>query len=112
MDEQLKLALDAKREGMSLAYGHKTEDWKAGVLSIIRTIAVNKREFTADSVVEVMESKGIENGPALGSAMATAAKLGYIRKTGRVVPGRRKKNHASDLRVWESRLYESHMFII
>lgn len=84
--------------------GAATEEWQEQAVEAIRALARRQAELTTDDVWERLGRDADIEGRAMGAAMRTAAKLGYIRRTDRTHKSERVACHRRDLRVWESLL--------
>jgi len=81
-----------------------TEEWQEHAVATIRVLAGERSKLTTDDVWERLGRDAELEGRAMGAAMRTAAKLGYIRRTDRTTKSVRVACHRRDLRVWESLL--------
>lgn len=108
-DQQAE-AKQAGDEGVARAEAHADAEWFELAKRVVYAMSVaSTREFTADDVWEVMELRypdATTHEPrAMGAVMRHAARAGWVRSTGRYVPGRRKVGHGHPTRVWASRAH-------
>jgi hypothetical protein len=88
--------------GIGAADDHAPDSWKRSARHIVNVWADAAVPFTADDVWETLDAIGVGMPPtpsALGPIIATAARNGTIRKTGRYVPTRHRHRHR-DLTEW------------
>ncbi|MEL6104847.1 MAG: hypothetical protein AAFU85_02370 [Planctomycetota bacterium] len=80
-------------------------DWKETALRLLHSIARRKDEFTADDLVEALESESVEthNPSAIGPVFLRAKKEGWIESTDQMQQTRISRRHRK-LTVWRSLL--------
>ncbi len=78
-------------------------DWKEVAADCLHTLAETRDEFTADDLVEMLETKEVHthNLAALGPLFLRASKRGLIRNSGRMVQSRIPRRHRK-ITVWQS----------
>ena len=78
-------------------------DWKAVANVCLHALAETRDEFTADDLVEMLETKQVHthNLAALGPLFLRASKRGLIRNSGRMVQSRIPRRHRK-ITVWQS----------
>ena len=93
-----------KQDGMDRAEQNADPLWKAAALQVVHDICSECPTFTADDVLERLESLEVEthDNRALGAVMRHCAKLGLCQLTDRVQPSRLKIRHCRPVAVWRS----------
>jgi hypothetical protein len=96
-----------KADGMERAAENAHEDWMAAAEAGVFKAALELPAVTSDDVFDRIPD-GIETDEhrAMGPIMLTAARSGWLIKTGQMVPCRRPVRHLGDVRVWRSLLYD------
>jgi hypothetical protein len=94
----------SKAEGMDRAERNADPLWKAAALQVVHDICSECPTFTADDVLERLESLEVEthDNRALGAVMRSCARLGLCQLTDRVQPSRIKIRHCRPVAVWRS----------
>jgi hypothetical protein len=97
-------------EGMQQADENANDRWKRWVDGCIQNVAIEKREFTVDDVLEKLEAlpypPSTHNLAALGPRMKEVAKtLKYMTATDRVQRSKRPEKNGNLHRVWKSNLF-------
>ena len=102
-------ALAARRAGIEKVERGTDRDWADRALNVIKQVAQQREEITADEIWGVLEEFGDtpREPRALGPIFTRAAKLNLIIKTNKYTMSRRAVNHGRDIRVWRSNLRES-----
>ena len=102
-------ALAARRAGIEKVERGTDRDWADRALNVIKQVAQQREEITADEIWGVLEEFGDtpREPRALGPIFTRAAKLNWIIKTNKYTMSRRAVNHGRDIRVWRSNLRES-----
>jgi hypothetical protein len=98
-------AQEAKEQGMAAAEAGADQEWVEAAENAVKSIAARLPTFTADDVMELLESYQTKDGRALGPVMTRMAKAAICKKTRETVPCRRKSRHGTDIRVWQSLIY-------
>jgi hypothetical protein len=87
---------------------HANYDWKVLATDCLERVARSRCEFTADDVLELMESKHpnvtTHNLAALGPVFLRAQRAGTIENTNRIVQSRIPRRHRK-ITVWKSLVY-------
>lgn len=81
--------------------------WEEASADCIKQVATQKRRFTGDDVMNLLEERGFSTGDsrALGPAMVRAAKAGLMEKTETFQASTRRSQHGSPRRVWQSCIF-------
>ncbi len=97
-----------KAEGIEASFYHADTDWKRAAAARVFWLAQNRREFTADDVIEHLDAEGITTGnnSALGAIMRAAQRMGIIENSGLFKESRRPVQHSKPLRIWRSNIYK------
>jgi hypothetical protein len=93
----------AKEAGQTRAAGaDRAWTWRGRALDAIRDLAATGVPFTADDVIAVtgLPDVGSNRNNAVGSVFTTAARRGWIVKTGHYRASRRVLSHARVIAVW------------
>ena len=101
-------ALAARRAGIEKVERGTDRDWADRALNVIKQVAQQREEITADEIWGVLEEFGDtpREPRALGPIFTRAAKLNWIIKTNKYTMSSRAINHGRDIRVWRSNLRE------
>jgi hypothetical protein len=90
---------------------HANSDWKEIAAACVQTAAILNTEFTADDVIELLESEHPEvathTNRALGPIFLRAEREGLIRNTDRVVKSRLPRRHGRKITVWQSLVFRA-----
>lgn len=80
--------------------------WRDVALEAVRRVAMARREFTTDAVLERLERETAYTHEmrALGPVMSRAQKAGWIEPTQRFENSAAVSRHKAPKRVWRSRL--------
>jgi hypothetical protein len=93
---------DLKEEGMSKALRKKaSQQYRLDVVAALRCFPIRSR-ITVDRLTGIAGRPPAEVNPnAVGAIIASLAKQGMIRKTGRMVKSERKERHSGEAAEWE-----------
>lgn len=95
-----------KEEAINRAETHASARWCENALRAVRVCANVHDEFTTDEVWDALRTAGKDdfvterNPTAMGAIMLRAARLGWIRKSGRVRQSTQTTNHQRDVTIW------------
>lgn len=103
----IEAGLAAAAEGMGRVESGANPEWMAAMSAAVEEIARKQRFFNADDVFRVAPA-GIEtrDNRAFGPVMARAKGNGICKSTQTFVKSEREELHATDIRVWESLIYD------
>jgi hypothetical protein len=93
-----------KRDAAIQAVGDSHSQWVARCVLEIATLAKHNDTLTTDDVWKVMATQNAapREPRAMGSAMRTAARAGWIRATNEYRPTDAVQAHRRPIRVWKS----------
>ena len=102
--EQLTLDLSAARtardDGIASVEANSHEEWVGAVDKVIEMLAAGGREFTSDSIRNIVAAHGEPHHPnAWGARFAAAARRGLIHRVG-YRQSARPAGHARAVAVW------------
>jgi hypothetical protein len=98
-----------KANGTALVADHNS-DWMAQALGGLQVFACDHREFTAEQFrAWWLQRAGDtpQHHNAWGALFLSAARLGFIEKTGRYVSALSPRTHAHPVSVWKSGVTQS-----
>lgn len=96
-----------KADGMGRAAENAHEDWVAAAEAGVFQAARQLPAVTSDDVFDrIPDGITTHEHRAMGPVMLTAARSGWLIKTGEMVPCRRPERHLGDVRVWRSLLFD------
>lgn len=84
-----------------------TAEWQDEAIAAIRKVALAQPTLTTDDVWRVLGRDPDLEGRAMGAAMRSASKLGYVERTDLTQKSQRVACHRRDLRVWKSRILQT-----
>lgn len=79
-----------------------SELWKKAALEAVRQTCLKCETFHSDRIWEVGNLPSTREDRALGPILMKAARLGWCKKTGEMIPS--KRSHGSSKPQWRSRL--------
>lgn len=82
-----------------------SERWRAGAMAAIERLAQTTREFTSDDVRAAITEEP-QHFNAFGALFLSAAKRGWIERTGRTAISKRVAAHAHSNPVWASKIFQ------
>lgn len=103
-------AIEARDEAINKAENNANPHWKQAAEMAIRSIAVDRNEFTSDDVWLWLHDMAIEmphEPRALGAMMVRASRQGLIKTTDRVRQSERPECHARPIRIWRSLIVQA-----
>ena len=103
--------MSAKIDAITQVSEHADGTWWAASMRAINHLAKTRDTFTADDVLELVDSQGYKTkeNRAMGGVMRHAQNKGIIEITDVFEPSHNKRKHASPTRVWRSLIVPAQM---